>query len=248
MKAAANGAINLSILDGWWDEAYVPEAGWAIGRREDDYPDQNAQDAGDSNHIYKLLEEEIVPMFYDVGQDSVPNRWVSKMKDSMAAICPFFNTNRMVRDYLEKMYIPGMKRTQNLSQNKFEKARRLAAWKAHLKDGWSGIEVERIGAEPLGTVPVGATIKVSTSVRLGTLKPSDVAVQIYEGRVDANGEIVDAEVVEMERDGSKPDGSNNYTGAFRTAEAGQYGLTIRVLPKNEDLSGPLEPGLIFWAR
>jgi starch phosphorylase len=248
MKAAANGAINLSILDGWWDEAYVPDAGWAIGRREDEYTDQNSQDAADSNHIYKLLEEEIVPMFYDVGQDSIPNRWVAKMKDSMATVCPFFNTNRMVRDYLEKMYIPGMKRTQLLSQNKFERARRLAAWKRHLKEGWGGIGVERISAEPLGTVPVGTKIEVNARVRLGKLKPSDVAVQIYDGRVDANGEIIDAQIVEMDKDGSNPDGTNNYAGSFKTVEAGQYGLTIRVLPKNEDLSGPLEPGLIFWAK
>jgi len=248
MKAAANGAINLSILDGWWDEAYEPGVGWAIGRREDDYPDQNSQDAGDSNHIYKLLEEEIVPMFYDVGQDSVPNRWVAKMKESMASICPFFNTNRMVRDYLDKMYLPGMKRTQELSGNGFEKARRLAAWKSAVRDGWGGVSVERVNADPLGTVPVGTTIKVTATVRLGKLKPSDVSVQIFEGRVDANGEMMDTETVEMQGDGPGPDGGENYSGAFRTSEAGQYGLTIRVLPSNKELAGPMEPGLIFWAR
>jgi len=248
MKAAANGAINLSILDGWWDEAFVPGAGWAIGRREDEYPDQNSQDHADSNHIYKLLEEEIVPLFYDVGGDSVPNGWIARMKDSMANVCPFFNTNRMVRDYLDKMYLPGIKRTQDLTRNGFEKARKLAAWKSHLREGWGGIEVERISAEPLGTVPVGTTINVRAAVRLGKLKHSDVAVQIYEGRVDATGEIVDAEIVDMAKGGTHSDGSDSYSGEFRTVEAGQYGLTIRVLPKNEDLSGPLEPGLIFWAR
>jgi starch phosphorylase len=170
------------------------------------------------------------------------------MKDSMATVCPFFNTNRMVRDYLERMYLPGMLRTRLLSQNKYEKARKLAGWKSRLREGWESITIDKIDAEPLGTVPVGTKIDVRARVRLGRLEHSDVAVQIYEGRVDPTGELIDANIVEMEKDGSNPDGSLNYAGSFKTADAGQYGLTIRVLPKHADLSGPLEPGLIFWAK
>ncbi len=247
MKAAANGAINMSVLDGWWDEAYRPEAGWAIGRRDEEFPDQNSQDAAEANAIYKLLEEDIVPLFYDDGQDTVPNRWVMKMKSSMASVCPFFNTNRMVRDYLERMYQPAMERVEKLSRNKTEKARKLAAWKAHLGDGWPDVAIDRIQATPTGELSVGTKVEVKVRVRLGRLEPSDVSVQIYEGRVAATGHIADAETVEMERAHSNPDGTHTYSGTFLASEAGQYGFTIRVLPKNEDLSGPFEPGLIKWA-
>jgi len=247
MKAAANGAINFSVLDGWWDEAYRPEAGWAIGRRDEDYPDPNTQDSHEANHIYKVLEEEIAPLFYDVGQDTVPNGWLAKMKSSMASVCPFFNTNRMVRDYLEKMYQPGVKRMERLSKNGNEKARKLAAWKAHLRDGWADLAVDRIQATPQGEITVGTKVEVRARVRLGRMEPSDVSVQIYEGRVDATGQLTDAEMVEMERAHSNPDGTITYAGSFMASEAGQYGFTIRLLPKNEDLSGPFEPCLILWA-
>jgi starch phosphorylase len=247
MKAAANGAINFSILDGWWDEAYRPEAGWAIGRRDEEFPDPNTQDSHEANHIYKVIEEEIAPLFYDVGQDTVPNGWVAKMKSSMASVCPFFNTNRMVRDYFEKMYQPGVKRVARLSTNGNEKARRLAAWKARLRDCWADVSVDRLQAAPQGEVAVGTKVEVKARVRLGRLEPSDVSVQIYEGRVDATGHIADASTVDMERAHANPDGTITYAGSFLAAEAGQYGFTIRVLPRNEDLSGPFEPCLVLWA-
>ncbi len=182
-----------------------------------------------------------------MGQDTVPNGWVAKMKSSMASVCPFFNTNRMVRDYLEKMYLPGVKRMETLSKNGDEKARILAAWKARVRDGWAGVAVDRIQATPQGEMPVGTKVEVRARVRLGKLEPSDVSVQVYEGRVDATGQIADASMVVMERAHSNPDGTITYAGSFMAAEAGQYGFTIRVLPKNEDLSGPFEPGLILWA-
>ena len=248
MKAAANGVINLSILDGWWDEAYSPSVGWAIGRRDEVYPDQNIQDASEANMLYNLLEEEIVPMFYDVGKDTVPNRWIQKMKGSMGTLCPFFNTNRMVREYLEKMYLPSMKRIGHLSKGKFERARKLAKWKYHLKSAWGGVGVDQITSEPSGEVPVGAEIKVRARVILGNMEPSDVSVQIYEGRVNTEGDIIDPGIMEMENSHSNPDGTHTFTGIFKTSEAGLYGITVRVLPKNEDLSGPFEPALIIWAR
>ncbi|MGQ9582449.1 MAG: alpha-glucan family phosphorylase [Thermoplasmatota archaeon] len=248
MKAAANGALNLSVLDGWWDEAYAPSTGWAIGRRGDEYPDANQQDAAEASHIYKLLEEEISPLFYDVGQDSVPNLWVAKMKTSMAGICPFFNTNRMVRDYLEKMYMPAASRFQSLAKSGGEGARRLAAWKASLAAGWSEVLVDRVQLEPSGEVTVGTRIDVRARVRLGPLKPEDVSVQIYQGRVDTSGEIVEAGLAPMEKAQSNADGTFTYRGEFSTVEAGLYGATIRVLPRHEDLPTPFLPGFIVWAK
>ncbi|MBM4249300.1 MAG: glycosyltransferase family 1 protein [Euryarchaeota archaeon] len=247
MKAAANGAINLSVLDGWWDEAYRPEAGWAIGRPGEEFPDPNTQDSHEANHLYKIIEEEIAPLFYDVGQDTVPNGWVQKMKSSMASVCPFFNTNRMVRDYLDRMYLPGVRRVEAFSAGGFERCRRLAAWKARLREGWGDLGVDRIQSSPQGELTVGTKVEVRCRVRLGRLAPGDVSVQTYEGRVDPSGHIVEARTVEMEKAHANQDGTLTYAGSFVASEAGQYGFTIRVLPKNEDLTGPFEPGLVFWA-
>ncbi|MEM2870499.1 MAG: alpha-glucan family phosphorylase [Thermoplasmata archaeon] len=248
MKAAANGAINLSVLDGWWDEAYTPSVGWAIGKREEEFPDSNQQDAADAAHIYRLLEEEIAPLFYDVGQDSVPNLWVAKMKASMATICPFFNTNRMVRDYLERMYLPGAKRFAELSANKAERARALAHWKSRLAASWHEVFVDRVELEPQGEVTVGTRMDVRARVGLGRLGPEDIVVQVVQGRVNPSGEFMETRVVSMERVSSNPDGTLTYAGSFTPSEAGLYGATIRILPQHKDLPTPFLPGFIIWAK
>ncbi|MFB0547037.1 MAG: alpha-glucan family phosphorylase, partial [Anaerolineae bacterium] len=116
MKAAANGAINLSILDGWWDEAYTPDVGWAIGRGEV-YDDQGFQDAVESRALYDLLEKEVAPLFYDQGAGGLPRKWIARMKASMTAICPNFNTNRMVLQYMEEAYGPATERFHRLAQD-----------------------------------------------------------------------------------------------------------------------------------
>ncbi len=129
MKAAANGVINMSILDGWWDEAYRMDIGWAIGQREM-YQDLEHQDVVESNAIYEMLEKEVIPMFYDRGRDRLPRRWIDRMKASMRATCPVFNANRMVHEYYERFYYPCAEMSEHLSADNFARARALAAWKA----------------------------------------------------------------------------------------------------------------------
>ncbi|MBD3325018.1 alpha-glucan family phosphorylase, partial [candidate division KSB3 bacterium] len=119
IKAAANGVLNLSILDGWWDEAYQPDVGWAIGRRET-YEDQQYQDAVEAENLYDLLEQEVVPLFYDRSVDGLPRRWISHMKACIGKLCHFFNTHRMVQEYAEHSYLPAADQYNTLTSGKMQ--------------------------------------------------------------------------------------------------------------------------------
>ncbi len=246
MKAAANGAINMSILDGWWDEAYRPEIGWAIGRGEV-YEDHNYQDEVESNAIYELLEKEVVPLFYDRGPDGLPRRWIAKMKAAMKAICPYFNTDRMVREYTERFYIPLARRYARLTEDGMARAKALAEWKCNLCRSWPELRIVDVRAEIPAEVQVGSQIEVQALIHLGALSPEDVSVELYHGPLDEKGEISKAETLPMDCVESKGKGDYVFRGVITCRTSGRYGYTLRVLPHHEDLSNPYELGLILWA-
>lgn len=246
MKAAANGAINLSVLDGWWDEAYTPEVGWAIGRGEV-YDDHNFQDEVESRALYDLLDKEVVPLFYDRGHNSLPRKWIARMKASMSAICPVFNTNRMVLKYMEEAYTPAMQRFQRLAEDDMAGAKALAAWKAHLRQHWDKINVVRIEDDSPAELRVGDSLAVQAEIILGELQPSDVRVEFYHGRVDQYGQIIDGRAIAMTH--AEPNGGGSYifSGVVPCERSGQYGYAIRILPRHPDLSNVFEMHLIRWA-
>jgi starch phosphorylase len=248
MKATANGVINVSTLDGWWDEAYQPDTGWAIGRGEL-YEDLNYQDNIESRAIYGLLEKEIVPLFYDRNANGLPHKWIARMKAALRAICPVFNTNRMIREYTERFYLPTAQRCRHLSEDEMARAKALAQWKSLLREHWPEIRVDNVEAEVPAELKVGAELQVRAQVNLGALKPQDVAVQLYYGLLDTRGEILKGEVMAMkwvESDGA--DGSHVFVGAIPCCASGRYGYALRILPHHDDLGNPYEPGLILWAR
>jgi starch phosphorylase len=246
MKAAANGAINMSILDGWWDEAYRPEIGWAIGRGEV-YEDYSYQDEVELNAIYEVLEKEVVPLFYDRGPDGLPRRWIAKVKAAMKAICPFFNTNRMVREYTEHFYIPLAQRYMRLTENGMAGAKALVEWKCNLCRSWSEIRIMDVEANVPTEVKVGSQIEVRALIHLGPLEPKDVSVELYHGPLDAKEEIGRSGTIPMDCVESKGNGDYVFLGTISCRTSGRYGYTLRVLPHHEDLSNPYEPGLILWA-
>ena len=247
MKATANGVLNLSILDGWWDEAYEPGIGWAIGRREA-YDDRNYQDQVESEALYGLLEREVVPTFYDRGHDRLPRRWIAHMKDSISRLCHVFNTHRMVGDYTRRFYLPAAAQTRRLTADGMVRAKTLASWKAHVQKNWSQIDVKVIDADPPTELQVGGQFHVQVKVTLGDLTPGDVAVELYMGRVDAVGEIVEAESLPVQSVESVGDGVYLYeTGDVPCQRSGLHGYTIRVLPNHPDLTTPFLPGFIVWA-
>jgi len=247
MKAAMNGLPNLSILDGWWDEADYVSTGWPIGHGED-YDDPNYQDDVEANALYDLLEQQIVPLYYNRDSEGIPRGWIDKMKNAIRLNCPHFNTARMVRDYAMQAYFPASDRHRALVTDNYAAARDLARWKAHLFEHWYEIKIEDIDISEPADIQVNQTISVKARLRLGALTPADVQVELYQGTVSAEGEIADGQPVVMEYQGDDQHQNSIYTINICYNSSGLQGLSLRVLPKNEYLSSPYEPGLILWAE
>lgn len=245
MKAAANGVLNLSVLDGWWDEAYNPDVGWAIGTRTE-YSDPNYQDEVDANALYELLEKEVIPMFYDRGPDNLPRRWINMMKNSIKKLVPVFNTNRMVMEYTTKYYVPGNQRYGALSENDRARAKLLARWLDGVKNAWPNIKIENIEVNSASEYKVGEVIPVVISIYLDRLQPSDVQVEIFYGIVNSNNEFdngvaVKAELVSYQHNVAK------FEGRIKLQSSGKIGFSVRVMPYHPDLVHPILTGHILWA-
>jgi starch phosphorylase len=245
MKVIFNGGINCSILDGWWDEAYTPRDGWAIGRGEV-YSDPMYQDEVESNALYDLLEKEIITKFYERDKDDIPRSWIQRMKTSMVDLAPQFNVNRMVREYALRTYLPASVRFSEFLESDASRAREMAAWKNRLSNDWHNVRIESVEAQVPDTVHVGDDMRVRALVSMGPLSPEDVSVQIYHGRLDAYGSFVEGEVAPMVLSEQK-DGKSLFTGAIRYFKSGRHGFTVRVLPHHDDMGTPFETGLIQWA-
>lgn len=254
MKAAANGALNLSVQDGWWDEGYSPEVGWAIGHGEE-YTDTQQQDAIEGRALYDLLEKEVVPLFYTRGRDGLPRGWIAKMKASMSTLGPMFNAHRMVAEYTERFYIPAGASYEKLKADRFASAERLATWHQKVRQHWGDLRIEKVQADTEADLKVGSHLTVSAELVLGALQPEDVSVELYYGPLDSEGNLTEAaHIVEMERTrtaASLPgadDGTCSFTGKIPCDQSGRYGFAVRVLPKgkSQDLIHCYEPNLILW--
>lgn len=246
MKAAANGLLNLSILDGWWAEADYVSTGWAIGSGEE-YADPDYQDEVEANALYDLLEQEVVPLFYDRDADELPRGWIAKMKDAIRLNCPQFNTSRMLSEYANRGYFPASDRYDNLRAADFAAARDLAQWKADLFDRWYDIKIEAIDVSAPSDIQVDQTVSLKARLNLGGLSPEDVRVELYKGPVNDKGDIVNGQASPMDFQGKDGEGNVLYTAEFLYAQSGLQGLSLRVLPQNPNLSSPYEMGLVRWA-
>jgi starch phosphorylase len=246
IKATLNGAINVSILDGWWAEAYKPNSGWAIGRGEE-YQDEDYQNEVESNALFDLLEKEIIPLFYTRTADDLPRPWISKMKSAMRAIGPEYNTNRMVLQYVEEMYLPALRRTKILSETKLERAKQLSAWKQNLRNNWNSLKILDIKIDEHDGFKVGDECVVHTWLDVGKLKPEDVSVEMFFGPLDAKGDIDSPKTLPMQFDKKTTDGKYQFIGTIKLETSGRMGHTIRVLPKHPDIDNPFREGLILWA-
>src|SRR5207253_2424772 len=196
MKVCCNGGLNLSVLDGWWVEGYGQDNGWAIGHGEE-YTDLTYQDDVESRAIYDLLEQEIVPLFYNRSSDGLPRGWLRMMKRCMATICPVFNTNRMVQEYTDKFYGPCGQRYELMTAESFARARQLAKWRTGVRGSWSKVKVESVETRGADPMRVGGELAVKARIQLGSFTPSDVEVQLFHGAVDAMGEVTQPKTVKM---------------------------------------------------
>jgi starch phosphorylase len=245
MKVCVNGGLNLSILDGWWCEGYKGDNGFAIGAGEE-YTDLTYQDDVESRAIYDLLEQEIVPLFYQRGSDGIPRGWLRLMKRSITTLAPVYNTARMVMEYMTLGYGPSAERYRRLSAEGLKQARALAAWRRGLAGNWSHVKVERVETPDGNALPVGGELHVRARVELGKLTPQDVEVQLYHGLLDSLGEITRAGTTVMAHDGRHDGGAWQFTGTIPCRSSGQYGYSVRVLPHHADLASSFEPGLVCW--
>jgi starch phosphorylase len=246
MKVLANGGLNLSVLDGWWDEGYDPETGWAIGSGEE-YANPDYQDQVESEALYNLLENDVVPLFYDRDSAEIPHGWVAKMKASMTKLSPVFNTNRMVAEYAERFYIPAGKRYLRLTADRAARIRPLVAWRKRLHTHGSEVKVLHVDAKLAGEVFVGSKLKVTARVSLGRVLPGDIRVQIYCGKVNPDGEIVQGYATDMALQSGSA-GDPVYEGVVECAESGSCGFSVRVVPFHEDAVLPYEMPWMTWAQ
>ena len=246
MKVPPNGGINLSVLDGWWPEAYDGTNGWVIGDRRI-YGNQDYQDYMESESFYQLLEKEIVPMFYDRGSDQLPRRWIAMMKRSMRTCCPVFNTNRVVREYTERFYLPAARRWQRFSQDDFKVTREVAGWRGKLLDKWGEVRIEVVDAEIPAEPAVGHQLPVSAQIRLGSISPEEVSVELYCGPLDSQGVISAGTSTPLHCEGlNGNDETYRYTGAIPCEYSGQYGYALRILPHHPEMAARYHVGLVHW--
>ncbi|MFJ9316868.1 alpha-glucan family phosphorylase [Pimelobacter simplex] len=249
MKAALNGGLNLSILDGWWDEWYEPEFGWPIPSADSPLlaHDPDKRDDLEAAALYDLIETEVAPRFYDLDHEGVPGRWIEMLRHTWASLGPKVLATRMVRDYVAQLYAPAARNARALAAVP-DGARDLAHWKARVRGAWDGVRVEHVEAAGVGdAAEVGAVLRVHSYIALGELAPSDVEVQLVHGPVDAEDDIVASEIVPLRLVESYDGGRHRFDGEVSLSRPGPFGYTVRVLPANPLLVAPAELGVVALA-
>jgi starch phosphorylase len=243
MKSALNGGLNLSIRDGWWDEMYDSENGWAIPTAEG-VTDEHRRDDLEAGALYDLISQSVLPRFYDIGEDGVPTRWVEMVRHTLQTLGPKVLASRMVRDYAVGYYAPAAESSRRVAANDFAGAKAVAAYRNRVERAWPGVKVIQVDSAGLPDTPeIGAMLTLRATVDLGELTPADVVVQAIFGRVSTDDELTETTVVPMWH-------VDNSTGAYVfTVEtplplSGAVGYTVRVLPHNELLASDAELGLV----
>ena len=245
MKALANGSLNLSVLDGWWDEGFTSEYGWAIGKGEE-YDDYRAQDDIESRDLYNILEKEVIPLFYRRGSDDLPRGWIEKMKAGLHDLVPIFNSHRMVQEYTDRFYLPCSARYNRLSSDEFTEAKSLASWRQKVMTGWNSVSVQEVISDEGRDIPIGGRLEITAKVVLGELFPDDVTVEAYYGRLDHLGEFKERETKEL-LSASLEGGVHIFKGEVECYGTGRFGYTVRIMPSRKRLENPFVMGLVAWA-
>ncbi|MCX5143016.1 MULTISPECIES: alpha-glucan family phosphorylase [unclassified Streptomyces] len=246
MKAALNGCLNLSVLDGWWDEWFEPDFGWAIPTADGSALDEDRRDDLEANALYELIEDRVAPRFYDSGAEGLPGRWIEMVRRTLGTLGPKVLADRMVREYVERLYAPAAQARRALDG---DAARELAGWKARVRAAWPRVAVDHVEAvTPTaagGSAELGATLALRVRITLGVLDPDDVEVQAVAGRVDSADTISDAQVFPLKPAGGQDlEGRWLYDGPLALDRTGPYGYTVRVLPAHRLLATGAELGLV----
>jgi starch phosphorylase len=260
MKSALNGGLNLSIRDGWWDEWYDGEDGWAVPSA-DGVADPARRDELESAALYDLLEQTVTPLFYDARSQGLPLRWLEMVSHTFRTLGPRVQASRMVRDYVTAMYVPAAQASRRLAgtgeaagettgdggpggRGAGSAAAELAAWKRRVSLAWHGIRIEHIEADD-GLLGPGHRLSVRARVALGELSPDDVAVEVVCGRVGEDDEIVEPRAWPLALDAAPGEGGPaRYAGHAELGRPGPFGYTVRVVPRHPLLASTAELGLV----
>ncbi len=242
MKAAINGVLNLSVLDGWWEEGYCPEVGWAIGGSEH-YKDDEERDYVESEAIYNLIQKVIAPLYYERGPDGLPHEWMKMQKSSIKKLIPQFNTGRMVKEYYDKFYIVAHNADKKLHDK--GKLPLIAAWRKKIEDNWQHVNVAVDSFKPEMEIHLGLKVPVRAIVHLGALSVDDVDVQLYIGDADGESTFKNGKTISMQYD-SRDGDAYVFKRDVECLESGRHDFAIRVMPKHKDLVHPYMPLFVKW--
>ncbi len=243
MKAALNGGLNLSILDGWWDEWYDGNNGWAIPSA-DGIDDADRRDDLEANALYDLIESEVAPRFYESNDEGVPPRWLEMVRHTLKSLGPKVLATRQVRDYVRELYAPAAQTARTLNAD-FAGARSLAEWKQNVRAAWHAVRVEHIDSEGVGDqAEVGATLAVRAWVALGSLSADDVSVQVVHGRIGPDDELTGTSISLMAVGESYDGNRHRFDATVPLQHSGAFGYTVRVVPRNDALASVAELGLV----
>ncbi len=268
MKVAMNGGLNLSVLDGWWDEMYDGENGWAIPTASSAASSEERDDV-EAAALYDLLETELVPRFYaaehsdqagaagpsEASKDGIPHQWLAMVRHTMATLGPAMSADRMVKDYVNELYRPAAAAGRIMDADDYAKARELAAWKTRVRAAFGQVAVEHMDSLGVSEEPqIGDELQVSAYIGLGDLEPTDVCVQAVYGRVSATpagsleeDRLLDTDTLELAAAEDLGDGRWQFTGSLVIDRSGAFGYSVRVLPQHELLASPAEMALVVNA-
>jgi len=249
MKAALNGSLNLSILDGWWAEYYDDHNGWAIPSA-DSAGDAAERDALEAASMYDLIEHQIAPRFYDDrGSDGVPARWIGDIRHTLATLSPELSADRMVREYVERLYLPAAQAGRAVDANSFRAARDLAAWKSRVRVAWPAVHVAHVESGGVDATPqVGEELHVRAFVELGELTPDDVSVELVHGRARAGDALSEVSHEPLALESQELGHPAVFAGQVSLERSGSFGYTVRVVPRNASLASSAELGLVSVAQ
>jgi starch phosphorylase len=230
MKASMNGVLSLSVLDGWFDEAFELSASWAIGDR---VPYSEDQDDIHASAIYSTLENDIVPLFYQCSEQEIPAEWVRRMKTCIANITPRFSCGRMVAEYMSALYLPAHNLWSSVSKDNFESAREKTIWDARMNQAWDRIRFVDLGDSPGDQVMSGSAVPLQATVDLAGLQPSEVRVEAVIGQIGINGQLQETYTLPLapvEKHGT----SVVFASEFTVQQTGRVGYSVRVSPNHFD--------------
>ena len=252
MKLPPSGGLNLSVLDGWWCEAYAQnhKAGWSIGAEipESTEPiDPRFEDEVDVASLFHILETQITPLYYAKPDGRLPLAWLQLMRESIRTVVPSFNTHRMVKEYNERLYEPAARANAVLAASSGKKALELAKWKNNIRAAWSQIRISEVKMDASGNVMVGDSLRISAIVQLGSVDPEFVTVQAYLGEA-VNGVIHRPGTVDLGKAKKLETGTYLFEGVIRATDSGTYGVSVRVVPTHPLLTQAHELRLISWAK